>query len=143
MAESFLIKSVSGGGSLEFLGPGVIGGEYGAFGYRVRLTDANLSAAAEVYYDLGDPTGLIRDMAERWRGWDGELVWGSLEGELTLRCTQDRAGHVSIGVELTSVPYTCGWSIRATIMAEAGQLEDIARRAEAFFGGLGSRAGDA
>ena len=136
---SFLIKSVSGGGSLEFLDCRVSDDEYRFFDYGVKLVDANLSASTNVRHDMGDPAALFRRMAERWKGWDGELVWGSIEGELTLRFTQDRAGHVTIGVELRSGPHECNWSIRATIMAEAGQLEDLARRAEAFFGELGSR----
>ena len=136
---SFLIKSTSGGGSLEFLDCRVSVDEYRFFDYEVKLVDANLSASREIRHDLGDPAALFRRMAERWKGWDGELVWGSLEGELTLRFAQDRAGHVSIGVELRSGPHECDWSIRATIMAEAGQLENLARLAEAFFGGLGSR----
>ena len=136
---SFLIKSVSGGGSLEFHDCRVSDDEYRFFDYGVKLVNANLSAMIEVRHDLGDPAAVFRQVAERWKGWEGELVWGSLEGELTLRFAQDRAGHVTIGVGLRSRPHECDWSIQATIIAEAGQLEDLARRAKAFFGGLGSR----
>ena len=107
----------------------------------ITVSGSDLSAAARV--DASSFSGaprLFRNMAERWRGWDGELSWGSPAGDLKLRCTQDRAGHVFIVVELRSGwRREAAWSIQATIMAEAGQLEDLARRAEAFFGGLGSR----
>ena len=76
-------------------------------------------------------------MAASWRGWQDELNWSSPEGELTLSCTQDRAGHVFIKVELRSGPIEEDWTIRATVMAEAGQLEGLARHAESFFGPTG------
>ena len=67
---------------------------------------------------------------------------GSLHGsrsdrELVLSCTQDRTGHVSMGVELRSGPTPGDWVVRSTVMAEAGQLEEIARRAALFFGQSG------
>jgi hypothetical protein len=62
---------------------------------------------------------------------------GVAEGELDLRCTQDRAGHVSLRVALRPGPAHEDWAVQATIMAEAGQLEELARRASLFFGRSG------
>ncbi|RLT18034.1 MAG: hypothetical protein DWI28_05245 [Planctomycetota bacterium] len=76
-------------------------------------------------------------MARQWAGWSGELVWESLEGELAIRCSRDRVGHIFIRVELRSGPYTEDWRVVVTVLAEAGQLETIARRAEMFFGCAG------
>jgi hypothetical protein len=73
-------------------------------------------------------------MALQWAGWAGELVWQSLERELTLRCSRDRAGHIFIRVELRSGPMPEDWRVFATVRAEAGQLESIAQRAQLFFG---------
>jgi hypothetical protein len=46
----------------------------------------------------------------------------------------DGLGHISIQVNLRSGHMPADWTVRATVMAEAGQLEDIARRAALFFG---------
>ncbi len=137
--ESFPIKSASGAGSLEFFDRFPADPRLPINGFWVRITDLNLSVAADVYggYANDHPAPLFVEMAERWRGWSSELCWRSLEGELGLRCTQDRTGHVSIRVELHSGPMKYdwyAWSVKATIMVEAGQLEAMSHRATAFFG---------
>ena len=71
------------------------------------------------------------------RGAGRLAAWESLDRELVLSCTQDRTGHVSMGVELRSGPKPGDWVVRSTVMAEAGQLEEIARRAALFFGQSG------
>jgi hypothetical protein len=73
-------------------------------------------------------------MAASWRGWQGEFRWEAPEGELALGCVQDRAGHVFLRVELRSGPTEGDWAVQATIMTEAGQLEELARQAALFFG---------
>ena len=137
--DSFGIENASGPGGLFFSDrtPGDPGRPIERF--LVRLDGLDLSAIGRVYYIYNDdhPAPLFVAMAEKWRGWDGQLSWGSLEGELTLTCSQDRAGHVAIRVELRSGPMETDWSVRATVWAEAGQLEEMARKATAFFGGLG------
>ena len=104
--------------------------------FWVRVKDHNLSAEAQVYagYAPSHPAPLFGDMAQQWVGWSGELVWESLEGELAIRCSRDRVGHIFIRVELRSGPMTDDWRVIATVLAEARQLETIARRAEMFFG---------
>ena len=131
--ESFRISG-SGGYNLEFFDRSPEDPEIPVDQFWVRLTGPNLSAAIAVDtgYEPRDPTPLFAEMAVRWRGWPGELVWGSLEDEITLRCTQDRSGHVTIAVELRSG--WPGWSLSATVETEAGQLERIARDSARFFG---------
>jgi hypothetical protein len=104
--------------------------------FCVRVSDRNLSAEACVYAGCinSHPAPLFADMARSWSGWPGELVWESLEGELALRCSHDRLGHISIRIELRSGDMPDDWLVVATVMAEAGQLEDIALRATVFFG---------
>src|SRR5205814_3852848 len=107
--------------------------------FWVQVTDHNLSAVGQVYagYMPRYPTQLFVDMARQWSGWPGELVYESLEGEFTLRCSHDRFGHISIRVELRSGLMPDDWRVEATVMTEAGQLEDIAQRAALFFGHSG------
>jgi hypothetical protein len=132
----------------EFLIPGAVGSDGLLFyerspadraapidGFWVRVMGHNLSAACPVYagYSNSHPSPLFADMARRWSGWPGELAWESLEGEFTLRCRHDRLGHIAIRAELRSGHMPDDWRVVATVMAEAGQLADLARRAALFF----------
>jgi hypothetical protein len=105
-------------------------------GFCVRITDLHLSGAVQVYAGFvpSHPASLFVDMARRWSGWPGELVWESLEGELALRSSHDRRGHISIRAVLQPACMPEDWRVEATVMTEAGQLEAIARAAETFFG---------
>ena len=104
--------------------------------YSLRILQTDLTAQSRVYggYCSSHPTQLFADMARQWDGWKGELVWTSLESELTLRCSHDGLGHISIRAELRSGPMSDDWRVIATAFADAGQLEGIARRAAIFFG---------
>ena len=134
--DEFLIPSAAGDGGLLFFQRAPPDPSMPIDGFWVRVTDHNLSAEAQVYagYAPSHPGPLFADMARQWAGWSGELVWQSLEGELTIRCSRDRVGHIFIRVELRSGQMPEDWRVVATVSAEAGQLEGIARRAELFFG---------
>lgn len=134
--DEFLIPSVSGSGGLLFYDRSPVDRAQRIGTFLVRVTDQDLSAAAQVYagYAPSHPAAMFAEMARRWSGWHGELVWKSLEGELALRCSHDRLGHISIRVELRSGLMPDDWSAAATVVSEAGQLEEIARRARSFFG---------
>jgi hypothetical protein len=137
--DSFLIRSVAGEGALEFFERTPADPRLPIERFKVRLADHDLSAVGRVYAGHADthPASLFARMAAHWRGWQGEFAWESLEGELGLHCAQDRTGHVSIRVALRSGATEGDWTVRATVMAEAGQLEDLARRAALFFGRSG------
>jgi hypothetical protein len=134
--DEFLIPSANRSGGLLFYDRSPVDRAQPIEGFWVRVTDHNLSAAGQVYsgHAHSHPALLFADMARQWSGWRGELAWASLEGELALRCSHDRLGHIAIHVELRSGPMPDAWQVVATVMAEAGQLEDIARRAALFFG---------
>lgn len=140
--DSFLVPSASGAVALEFFERTPPDPSKPIERFKVRLDGPELSAIGRVYVDTAvywegaaaHPTSMFAQMAVNWTGWQDELAWGSLEEELTLSCTQDRAGHVSIKVELRSGSTEEDWTVRATVMTEAGQLEEIARHAALFFG---------
>ena len=134
--DEFLIPSAAGDGGLLFFQRSPADPTKPIDKFWVRVTDHNLSAAAEVYagYAPSHPAPLFADMARQWAGWSGELVWRSLEGELAIRCSRDRVGHIFVRVELRFGPMPHDWRVVLTVLAEAGQLENIARRAELFFG---------
>jgi hypothetical protein len=134
--DEFLIPSAAGCGGLRFYDRSPVDRAVTLERIGAQVTDHNLSAAALVYagYVPTSLAQLFAEMARQWSGWHGELVWESLEGELALRCTNDRRGHISIRIVLRSGPMPDDWLVEATIMVEAGQLERIARHAVAFFG---------
>jgi len=72
------------------------------------------------------------DLAAHWQGWSGKKEWGSLEGELSFTATSDSTGHTSLVVRLRSGPYPYDWTLTATLLIDAGQLEPIAKSMEGF-----------
>lgn len=133
--STFMIRSATGPASLEFFErtPEVPGQPLER--YKVRLTLPDLTALTRVYTGSADdhPVEFFYRMAASWRGWNGPLVWESSQGELILCATQNRAGHVSLRVEVRSGPTDKDWTLYANIQAEAGQLDDLAHQAAAFF----------
>jgi hypothetical protein len=134
--RSFSINSSPGVGSIEFFERTPTDVRRPVERFKVRLTAQDLSAVARVYASgaEGSPVAAFARMAEQWRGWADEIAWNSSADELSIRCTRDRTGHVFIHVELRSGPTQNDWVVRATIVAEAGQLAEISRQAELFFG---------
>jgi hypothetical protein len=134
--DEFLIPNLAGGGGLLFFDRLPIDRTKPIEQFSVRVTDHNLSAVSQVHagYAPRNPAILFAEMARQWTGWPGELVWESIEGELILRCSHDGRGHISVGIELRRGPEPDDWQIEATILTEAGQLQQIAQRAASFFG---------
>ena len=134
--DAFLIPSATRGGGLLFYDRSPPDCSLPINDFWVRVTDHNLSAAGQVYagYAPSHPAPLFAEMALQWTGWPAELVWESLEGELALRCSHDRLGHIAICVELRSGLMPNDWRVIATVMAEAGQLAELASGAALFFG---------
>ena len=134
--DEFLIPSAAGAGSLLFFDRSPPNPAQPLEYFWVRVTDQNLSATTRVWegYAPCRLPRLFAEMAQHWTGWPGELGWESLEHEFALRCSCDRFGHVSLRVELQSGFMPNDWRVRATVMAEAGQLAAIAQRAASFFG---------
>ena len=125
MAESFQILSRDDHSSLRL--------EAHDRNYFIAdLRGLNLGARARVgTYMSGGLAELFGELAADWRGWDGQKAWRSLEGELQLTATADRAGHVTLLTRLREGAPPL-WSVELTLVVEAGQLEQIAREARAF-----------
>ena len=83
-------------------------------------------------------SAFFRDLSDHWRGWEGNKSWESLEGELSLTASIDKAGHVSLRVVLTDVAVAERWRAEATIFLDAGGLEGIARGIDQFFSVAGA-----
>ncbi len=134
--KSFRIKHADGPGAIEFFDRDPVDSTCPMTTCWVTLTGPGLSASRRLYA-LDEPVDsiarLFTEMAQQWTGWPGALTWSAIDGEISLRCTIDRAGHVAIRVDLRRSALDEDWSVEGTIAAEAGQLEAIAREAEAFF----------
>jgi hypothetical protein len=104
--------------------------------FRISVVGRDHSASRTVYA-YTDALGIVRmfaDAARDWKGWDGNRVWQSLEGELRLEMSTDRRGHVSLRAEIRSDPGgSDAWRLDAEVALDAGQLDDIATRARAMW----------
>ena len=89
---------------------------------------ATISVSSYLSRGLGD---YFNEIATNWAGWSGERTWSSLEGELALRATSDRTGHIYVSVALQRES-PAQWQLEARLTIEAGQLERIALAVLAF-----------
>ena len=128
--DEFVIKSSVDDCSLQFLPPGSGGPSH----WRVRVTHHDLDAEARVYAGK-IPTAWLQSLARDWQGWDDERTCRlGGDDELILSARHDHRGHIVLGVELWSGLTDHDWCVRATVVIEAGQLEQLGRNAERFFG---------
>lgn len=96
----------------------------------VRVEAPDLLACRQVY--AGSSEGFAHlaryfdSLAESWRGWPGERVFESAEGDLCLSATHD--GHVRVSILLRESDKPRGWRVSAELHIEPGeQLSSIAR----------------
>lgn len=134
MTDNFEIKSNAGPERVELK---VFNRDF----IEVTVTGSELSAQARVAF-LGGADGLDEywaDIAENWRGWQGEKTWRSLESDLGFAAVSDRAGHVTLKVTLEyGTPWK--WQTQVLLAIEAGQLDGIAATVGAFARSLGATA---
>jgi hypothetical protein len=134
MREPVTIKSVNSDYSLTF---SLVENDY----FTVDVQGADRSAQTRVwgYTDCQFLVGLFESIAKDWRGWDGVRDWSSIEGEFQLFASSDRLGHVTLRTVLTNT--NCGpsepWTLEASLVMEAGQLEAVSRDIADFFGESG------
>lgn len=105
------------------------------FTVEVRLHGGYVDARVSVY-DIFPArwSQLFADVAQNWRGWQGSKEETSLEGHLGLSFTADRLGHITMRVHLTDRDGESDWMAAQSIHIEAGQLDELASRAAAYFG---------
>jgi hypothetical protein len=100
---------------------------------RARLRVPGLDASALVHLSDAPPQEMLLPafFEELAAGWHGLREWRAYEGGLTLACTHDDRGTVSMGTELRDL--NIGWVVRAVVPLDAGQLEQLALDVAAFF----------
>ena len=125
MTTQFVIKSRDLGGSL-------ILSSFDSDYFLAQVIHPGLDATARVGTYMSDGFAeFFSGLATSWTGWEGTRRWESLEGELALSATSDRAGHVYVLVHLhDGAPFR--WAVELRLTLEAGQLEKLASRARQF-----------
>lgn len=107
-------------------------GAGGAVDYvTVGLESRGLSAEREVYagWESGF-AGLVSyfaDLSAAWRGWEGERVFESIEGDLRLTASHF-GSRVSVVVVLWESTNPLGWRVEAELEIEPG--EQLSRTAD-------------
>jgi hypothetical protein len=103
--------------------------------FAVEVGDPDSHARLRVYaYELEHLATFFSNLAKDWQGWTGEKTWKSIEGEMALRATTDRLGHVTLNVRLTAPPSPPAWRFEGNVLIEAGMLEGLAARVRDFVG---------
>ena len=87
---------------------------------------------------LGSAIGFFEDLADSWRGWEGQREYRSLEGELTLAAAHDGLAMVTLAVQM-SQPSPPGWSAAADL--ELGAGADLEAQARAILASASNRPG--
>jgi hypothetical protein len=125
MAAPFIIKSSVNSLAIEMRAENVDS-------IVVKVTEFQIQAETPVYTYISQGIGeFFTKLSNNWKGWQGNIEWGSLEGELNLKASCDRLGHIFLSVQLKKGAPPI-WEVHTELMLEAGQLEYLASKARAF-----------
>jgi Family of unknown function (DUF6228) len=108
-------------------------GWLGSYAIELEALDFRVSIRIDNPNYGQPPTQLFEELASNWKGWEGVKTWLAIEGELELRATCDRIGHVTVAVSISPHVHAGQWSALAGVTIEAGQLERLATEARLFF----------
>ncbi len=134
MCDSFTLKSCSDDATLTFSGLSSHGLEpRDETTFRVTLESTPVRTTLDVYdRQVRRWVSYFAGLAADWTGWEGGREMETVDHELRIVCSYDRGGHITARVFLRSISE--GWRVEYPLQLEAGQLEDIARRARRYFG---------
>jgi hypothetical protein len=105
-------------------------------GFNVAIQSAEVTASTGVwvYPDAQSLNELFQEIGSLTKPWKGDRQWVSIDKEFVLWVSCSALGHVTFTVEL------CGymrlpeeWRVQVVLVQEFGQLEKIAKQANAFF----------
>lgn len=133
MKEEPVIKCLISSNELIHSDQEGLGRSDGSESYRVAIKGENLDASLNVYaFDPMDNSlaKFLNGIAKKWRGWNNEEKWTSLEGEFSLACKHDGLGHVEIEATLCKPG---GWIVQNTFHLLAGELDTLAGNVIQFF----------
>ena len=102
--------------------------------YRVELAGLGLRASSSVRDEQegNNLPAFFDNLAVEWRGWEGEMVWESIERDLHIAATHDGAGHVTLRFDLRENYSARAWGATAFATVDAGEdLNALARSVRA------------
>ncbi len=126
--NEIIIKSSDTSAQLVFSN---IKGDY----FWVSYQSPNLTVSKKVwgYTDCEFLVNLFDYMAKKWRGWEGEKGWESIEGEFGISCSSDKKGHIKINLSFVEHEGAEPWQANPILNTEAGLIEGIAKDVRKFF----------
>ena len=92
----------------------------------VKMASVGMEARATVqphpaHAGFGDFVEYLAGLERRWRGWDGQRSWQSLEGELSIAANHT-GSHVELRVDLQRCAFDgTGWAVHLVLELDAGQ----------------------
>jgi hypothetical protein len=96
--------------------------------WHAILTGAGLSAGLVVSEATWEPRSLadfVRDLADDWRGWEGDRTWQSEEAELRLTARHNGTNTVLVRVEMEDgAPPR--WRCEAELELDSGAFQQLA-----------------
>jgi hypothetical protein len=101
------------------------------FNVRVRTPYFSGQAPSSTFMN-GSPGLMFAEMAEQWRGWNGQKTWQDLESRVSLSALADSTGHITLIVELKGQDYISG--LKVNLMFEVAQLDELAFATKELFG---------
>ena len=97
--------------------------------WQVLLSGTGLTAglvAPEATWEPRSLAGFVGDIADDWRGWDGDRTWQSEEAELRLTARHNGTNTVLICVEVEDgAPPR--WQFEAKLELDPGAFEQLAK----------------
>lgn len=63
----------------------------------------------------------VSTLEQDWRGWSGERIFETVEGEMRIAASHDGSGHVVLTVELAESLDPGGWRVLVKVPVEAGE----------------------
>jgi len=122
------IKSTDSGAKLVFSG---IEGDY--FVATYDSPEVRVSKRVWGYSDCELFVDLFESMAAEWRGWEGEKIWSSIEGEFSVSGASDKKGHIRLKLGFTKFEGSEPWKLESILNLEAGLIDGIAKKLRSFF----------
>jgi hypothetical protein len=102
----------------------------------VQVEDAAATSRIAANYALGfdDLVEFLSDLADSWKGWEGEKSWNSLEDDLAITARFKGFGRVVLTVELKGPSSPYDWTLSASITTDPGaQMAEAAATARHLF----------
>lgn len=113
---------------------------YAGSNFVAELHGDGVDAVRSVFmfsFDWNALAAYFADLAESWRGWEGENVWESIEHDLRITATSDRLGHCHLTFTLRDGPnYTWETTVSGFAISAGEDMAAVAREMRAWADGV-------